>query len=104
VGEGEGSSLLIEPAKVYDFTSIYITPDLIAIYSGATFDVVNLRLAPTSDTKEIYFKQVVGVDYAPPTIEIKTAGGGALKLVGDSDQTAHAIVGEIRSRLRAAHA
>jgi hypothetical protein len=105
VNESGNGSLRLEPSRRYTFNCVFITPVLIGIYDGARYDAVNQALYLGSKTKEIYFKQVVGVDYHPPTIEIKTiVGGDPLTLCGDSAETAHAIVGEIRNRLRAVHA
>jgi hypothetical protein len=98
-----GKSALVKPAKHYDFTCLFITPVLIGIYEGTRYDAVSRKLTQGSETREIYFKQIAGVDYRPPDIELKPVTGDPISFKVGSEESAHAIVGQIRLRLRAAH-
>lgn len=102
--ESPERSTLIQPARGYRYTGIYVTAALLGIYSGSRYDAVARRFTAGSDTKEIYFKQIAGIDYRPGEIEIKTLGSQPFRLNVRSQEVAHAIVGQIRGKLRTVHA
>jgi hypothetical protein len=99
-----GSSAFVTSAKQYRFTCTYVTPALVAVYEGTAYDAIGRRLTPGTTTKEVYFRQIVGVEYRPPQIQIKSTDGEPFILQAPSDEAAHAIIGQIRGQLREMHA
>ena len=102
--EGDGNSAFLKSAKHYHFTCTYVTSDLVAVYEGTSYDAISRRLMPGTTTKEVYFKHIAGVEYRPPQIQVKGTGGEPFILHAASAEAAHAIIGQIRSRLREVHA
>ena len=102
--EENGSSAFVRSAKQYRFTCTYVTPDLVAVYEGTSYDAIKRRLTPGTTTKEVYFRQIAGVEYRPPQIQLKGTNGEPFILHAASDEAAHAIIGQIRSGLREVHA
>lgn len=102
--EESGSSAFVRSAKQYKFTCTYVTPALVAVYEGTSYDAIERRLTPGTTTKEVYFRQIAGVEYRPPQIQVKSTNGEPFILQAPSDEAAHAIIGQIRGKLREVHA
>lgn len=104
VTESSGSSVFVRFAKQYKFTCTYVTPALVAVYEDTSYDAIERRLTPGTTTKEVYFRQIAGVEYRQQQIQVNSTNGEPFILHAPSAEAAHAIIGQIRGKLREIHA
>jgi hypothetical protein len=76
----------------------------VAVYEDTSYDAIERRLTPGTTTKEVYFRQIAGVEYRQQQIQVNSTNGEPFILHAPSAEAAHAIIGQIRGKLREIHA
>lgn len=68
-----GSTPLVKAAKVYKPTTLGVGDTSVTFYDDTALDMMNLNVRFDTNTQEIFYDQVSGVQYNEPFLEVKNS-------------------------------
>jgi hypothetical protein len=97
---GEGSAVLVTPARAYHFTPLYVGETFLGIYAGPQYDMVKRQGPSEGRTRELYYRQITTVDFERPFFVVKASSGDNIQYQSMDYERAESAVNAVRRRLR----
>ncbi|MDY6779334.1 MAG: hypothetical protein SV760_02055, partial [Halobacteria archaeon] len=95
---GVGSHLGLKPSEKYHATNINPRENSIILHYGSMLKMPRKAVNLSGSTKQIYYDQIISVDYNSPRLEIRLADGEIVKIITSEDP--NEILNDIRDRLQ----
>jgi hypothetical protein len=98
-----GSMPLVKAAKVYEPTTLGVGDTSVTFYDDTALDMVNLDVRFDTNTQEIFYDQVAGVQYTEPFLEVKNSANETMEFRSSRkpDDALNLLQNQVRTYKRA---